>query len=162
LARARRFSGRFAVLVCDLDGFKSVNDRFGHLAGNRVLQLFARGVKECCGQYDYAARMGGDEFVVLFSGREEELKTLEFRLENAAREAGLAVCGEPVVSVSVGHSFFPDHGLDAEAILAQADQQMYVRKQARMEGPRSWQASARPIKRTLLQMPSEHRTVAAG
>jgi diguanylate cyclase (GGDEF)-like protein len=155
LARAKRFSGRFAVLVCDLDGFKLVNDHFGHLAGNRVLQLFARGVKECCGEYDYAARLGGDEFVVLFSGREEELKALICRLENAAREAGEAVCGEPIVAVSIGHAFFPDHGLDAESILAQADEQMYRRKHQRLGDVRAPRNIARLKDVTVLPMPMD-------
>ena len=54
-----------AVLVCDLDGFKQVNDRFGHLEGNRLLREVATQLKDVCREYDYVARMGGDEFVVL-------------------------------------------------------------------------------------------------
>jgi diguanylate cyclase (GGDEF)-like protein/putative nucleotidyltransferase with HDIG domain len=159
LARAKRFSGRFAVLVCDLDGFKLVNDHYGHLAGNRVLQLFAKGVKECCGEFDFAARLGGDEFVVLFSGREEELTALIGRLENAARAAGLAVCGEPIVAVSIGHSFFPDHGLDAESILSEADEQMYRRKHQRLGDVRAKRAIARSSNLTVLRAPFDRTAV---
>src|SRR5437899_620370 len=63
LARCRRSRTPLAVLVCDLDGFKQINDKFGHLEGNRVLRAFATKLKESCREYDYVARMGGDEFV---------------------------------------------------------------------------------------------------
>ena len=65
LARCQRTGMELAVLVCDLDGFKQVNDRFGHLEGNKVLKLVAKGLRECCREYDYVARMGGDEFVLV-------------------------------------------------------------------------------------------------
>jgi len=56
------------VLVLDLDGFKSINDRFGHLAGNKVLQMISEGLRSSCREYDCVARMGGDEFVVILGG----------------------------------------------------------------------------------------------
>ncbi len=70
LARSHRTGSSLGVLVCDLDGFKQVNDRFGHLVGNKVLRLIANGLREQCGPPDYAARMGGDEFVLLIPVRQ--------------------------------------------------------------------------------------------
>src|SRR5262249_43495767 len=58
LSRAKRKQESLALLVCDVDGFKSVNDRFGHLQGNKVLQLVASRLRESCREYDYVARMG--------------------------------------------------------------------------------------------------------
>ena len=63
MARCRREHSTIAVMVCDLNGFKAMNDRYGHLAGDKVLKLFSSLMQEVCREYDYAARMGGDEFV---------------------------------------------------------------------------------------------------
>src|SRR5581483_11688307 len=68
LARCKRTASTLAVLVSDLDGFKQVNDRFGHLEGNKVLKRVAEGLSQTCREYDYVARMGGDEFVLLLTG----------------------------------------------------------------------------------------------
>ena len=65
---ANATSSSLTVMVCDMDGFKQINDRFGHLEGNRVLKLFAHALKETCREYDYVARMGGDEFVLIAPG----------------------------------------------------------------------------------------------
>ena len=65
VARSRQQDSTFAIMVCDLDGFKQINDRFGHLAGDRVLKIFANHLRTACRNYDYTARMGGDEFVII-------------------------------------------------------------------------------------------------
>ena len=131
LSRARRTQERLAVLVCDLDGFKQVNDRFGHLEGNRVLKLVAAGLRECCREYDYVARMGGDEFVLVLPGMlEQDLAPKEQALQKVAAEAGLVVCGERLLNISIGAAFFPENGTDAEGLLAEADRRMYGTKQA--------------------------------
>jgi diguanylate cyclase (GGDEF)-like protein/putative nucleotidyltransferase with HDIG domain len=126
IARCKRSSTPIAVLVCDLDGFKQVNDRFGHLQGNRLLQMFGVALKECCREYDYAARMGGDEFVVVASGLDaHSAAEMVQRLDNIVREAGRTVCGDESLSVSVGCAFYPDNATDAEQLLAEADRAMY-------------------------------------
>jgi diguanylate cyclase (GGDEF)-like protein len=130
LARCKRSNTPLAVMVCDLDGFKNINDRCGHLEGNRVLRLFANLVKDCCRDYDYVARMGGDEFVIVVPGMTPEAaREKALRLNRCALEAGVQVCGGQPLSVSVGTAFSPQHGDDTEQLLAEADRQMYRVKQ---------------------------------
>ena len=130
LARCKRDNAPLTLMVCDMDGFKKINDRFGHLEGNRVLRLFAQALKDSCREYDYVARMGGDEFVVIAPGLEPDaaVKKVE-QLRPLARQAGFEVCGEEILSLSVGIAVSPNDGNDAEQLLTEADRRMYVEKQ---------------------------------
>ncbi len=129
LARARRANDSLAVLVCDLDGFKQINDRFGHLAGNRVLHVFATKLRENCREYDYVARMGGDEFVLVLPGMTPALVPEKMeRLRRLATQTSREVSDTDLLSLSVGHAFFVADGTDAEQLLAEADRRMYAEK----------------------------------
>jgi diguanylate cyclase (GGDEF)-like protein/putative nucleotidyltransferase with HDIG domain len=126
LARCRRLESPLAILVSDLDGFKQVNDRFGHLEGNRLLQQVALRLKESCREYDCVARMGGDEFVLVLPGlTPEAVRNLIPRLRESVRQAGREVLREDLVGFSVGEAYFPGDGADAERLLAEADKRMY-------------------------------------
>ncbi len=130
LSRGKRHDTPLAVLVLDLDGFKLVNDRFGHLEGNKVLHSVAKGLKQACRDYDYVARMGGDEFVVLLPGVEPadlESKVQQFRM--VVQDVGRALFSTPL-TVSVGAANYPSDGADAEQLLAEADRRMYKEKRA--------------------------------
>jgi diguanylate cyclase (GGDEF)-like protein/putative nucleotidyltransferase with HDIG domain len=130
LARCKRDKESLTLMVCDMNGFKKINDRFGHLEGNRVLRLFAQALKDSCREYDYVARMGGDEFVVIAPGLQADTaaKKVE-QIRPLARQAGFDVCGEEILSLSVGLAISPEDGNDAEQLLAQADRRMYMEKQ---------------------------------
>ena len=133
LARCKRDSSSLTVMVSDMDGFKQINDRFGHLEGNRVLRLFAQALKDSCREYDYVARMGGDEFVVIAPGLTADAagKKAE-QMRALARQAGSEVCGEEILSLSVGRAMYPEDGKDAEQLLAEADRRMYLEKQKQL------------------------------
>jgi diguanylate cyclase (GGDEF)-like protein/putative nucleotidyltransferase with HDIG domain len=131
VARCRRTNTPLAVLVADLDGFKSVNDRFGHLTGNKVLKLVAQGLKNACREYDYVARMGGDEFVLILPGMPPGAVAHKIaELCDMTVGAGRECTGDDVLSLSVGEAFFPENGGDTEELLAEADRRMYQMKQS--------------------------------
>jgi len=134
LARAARSDGSVAVMFIDLDGFKAVNDTWGHATGNLVLQEVARRVQGKLRKEDVLARLGGDEFVILLEGVREREGTL--RVANLALAEICAIDragGHPVaISASIGvSSAHGEAGLrrGAEALLADADQAMYRAKQ---------------------------------
>ena len=130
LARCKRDGNSLTVMVSDMDGFKQINDRFGHLEGNRVLRLFARSLKETSREYDYVARMGGDEFVVIAPGLTAEAASRKAeQMRELAQRAGKEICNEDILSLSVGKAVYPEDGLDAEKLLSEADKRMYLQKQ---------------------------------
>jgi diguanylate cyclase (GGDEF)-like protein/putative nucleotidyltransferase with HDIG domain len=131
IARCKRTDESMTVMVCDLDGFKQVNDRFGHLEGNRVLRMFADRLKEICREYDYVARMGGDEFVLIIPGlKPAAIQQKIASLVEIAVAVGVEVTGQELLSVSVGHAFYEKINVDAEHLLCEADRSMYVTKKA--------------------------------
>jgi diguanylate cyclase (GGDEF)-like protein/putative nucleotidyltransferase with HDIG domain len=130
LSRVRRAKNPLAVLLCDLNGFKKVNDTFGHLTGNKLLQEIASRFKSSCREYDQVGRLGGDEFVfVLPEMTKENISELLKRLTRAVEEASRSACPEMIVSVSVGCSFYPADGASGEELLSEADRSMYEVKE---------------------------------
>ncbi|HZU21721.1 MAG TPA: HD domain-containing phosphohydrolase, partial [Terriglobales bacterium] len=101
ISRCRREKTSLQLFVCDLNGFKEINDRYGHLEGNKLLRAFAERLKETCRGYDCVARMGGDEFVVAAPGLPTQNATeLAHRIHEIAHEAGQLVNGSNSLSVS--------------------------------------------------------------
>jgi diguanylate cyclase (GGDEF)-like protein/putative nucleotidyltransferase with HDIG domain len=140
LARRGRSGESVTVLVTDLDGFKAVNDRFGHLEGNKLLKAVARCLKLNCREYDYVARMGGDEFVMVLPGlRREDLAARTSRISTMIVESARQVIGEDMVGISIGAVHAPEDGRDAETLLAEADRRMYKMKEERKESARTRQ-----------------------
>ena len=130
LARCQRTEAPLSILVCDLDGFKHVNDRHGHLMGNNVLKAAAQVLEVNCREYDFVARMGGDEFVMVLPGAPSEAITEKTRklIGEVARCAD-EVCPGCGVSMSVGVAHYPEDGRDAETLLAHGDKEMYYFKE---------------------------------
>ena len=129
IARCTRERSKLAVIVCDLNGFKTFNDKFGHLAGNKVLEAFAAKLRLVCREYDFISRMGGDEFVLVTPGltRESARETCQ-RVNDAAAESAAGFGVSEVLSASVGAAFFPEDAKDGEQLLVEADKRMYACK----------------------------------
>jgi diguanylate cyclase (GGDEF)-like protein len=134
IARCQRTNTSVAVMVCDLDGFKQINDCYGHMEGDKALKYFAKHLKDTSREYDYVARMGGDEFVIVAPGLKSEAVADKVAQMNAlAVDAGRQACGKEILSLSVGTAFCPQDGFDAERLLAEADRRMYTVKQLHHE-----------------------------
>jgi len=119
-----------AVMLLDLDNFKSINDRFGHAVGDRVLHLFAQVASNCLRRADLFGRLGGEEFAALLvdATRERALAVAE-QIRTAFADATYEVDGRPVVAtVSIGIVISYDAVLDISALLAQADHALYRAK----------------------------------
>ncbi len=134
VARCQREDSTLVVMVCDMDGFKQINDRFGHMEGDKTLKLFANLMRETCREYDYVARMGGDEFVIVAPAiPPEAVREKAEILSSLAQQAGREICGSDLLSLSVGAAFYPRDGTDVEQLLAEADRRMYAVKQLHHE-----------------------------
>ena len=119
-----------AVMLLDLDNFKSINDRFGHAIGDRVLEIFADAASRCIRHVDIFGRLGGEEFAALLrdTTRERALAVAE-QIRACFAEAAREVEGQTVVAtVSIGIVISHDSVLDLSALLAQADHALYRAK----------------------------------
>jgi diguanylate cyclase (GGDEF)-like protein len=134
------------VLVLDIDGFKQVNDRFGHILGNRVLQLTAQALRKSCREGDYAARIGGDEFVLLIPEIGADALTERIRkINDLVRSISWQVCRADMLGMSGGAAYYPGDGTDAEQLLTKADSRMYEMKRARsVRASFEWRSATLP------------------
>jgi diguanylate cyclase (GGDEF)-like protein/putative nucleotidyltransferase with HDIG domain len=126
---ARREQRRAAVIVLDLNGFKSANDAHGHLAGNRILQEIAGALTMYCRKTEFVGRMGGDEFVIVLSNPDDSfLVSFLGHIQKIGPEAGNAACGDRSITISSGVAIYPRDGHDGESLLEAADRRMYEAK----------------------------------
>jgi diguanylate cyclase (GGDEF)-like protein len=119
IVRHRRTHRRVALLALDLDGFKQVNERFGHMAGDEILREVAKAMDRAVREQDTVVRWGGDEFCVLAPETGwHEAERLAVRLRSAVARAAGELEG---LSVSVGYAVFPDEGATPQLLIARAD-----------------------------------------
>jgi diguanylate cyclase (GGDEF)-like protein/PAS domain S-box-containing protein len=151
--RARRRSTKLAAMFIDLDGFKPVNDAYGHSAGDRILIEVARRLRASLRASDLVARLGGDEFFVVLEDVHEDgvLEAVARKLlVEIARPYELASNAQARLSASMGISIFPDDAADAAGVMKHADMAMYAAKQAGKNAFRFYVAgeTADPLART--------------
>jgi len=133
---SKRYGHMVCIMMLDLDGFKEVNDKFGHDVGDRALVRAAERLRRNVRRSDILSRMGGDEFLVLVPilKRVEDAETIGRKIVNSFREP-LRVNGELYhITVSVGASIFPQDGTDAIELIKKADMAMYKVKGSGKDG----------------------------
>ena len=134
IRRSNRTGREFSIVLLDLDGLKGINDRFGHLTGDRALTRLGQILKDCCRSIDTAARHGGDEFALVLPETGMAAATLVARrvCELLAEEAE-----EPSLSVSVGIACHPKDAETIGALLYAADRALYAMKDKRPTAARA-------------------------
>ncbi|MBV8298358.1 MAG: diguanylate cyclase [Candidatus Eremiobacteraeota bacterium] len=132
LAAAQRVGGRVGVLFIDLDGFKAINDTFGHAVGDQTLIEAARRMQESVRRNDFVGRLGGDEFVAVLTVVDDELEMVEAaqrfleRVLVEVQEGGFT----SLVRASIGIAVSPDDGTTPELLLQHADEALYAAKES--------------------------------
>ena len=131
IRRAQRFQMNFALLFIDLDNFKPINDRYGHLSGSLVLKQVAAILTDGLREIDSVFRYGGDEYVVMLlgAGSASGYLAAERIRGRLAAHPFVAEGGDVVhVTASIGVAAYPEHGTEREALIRIADQCMYRSK----------------------------------
>jgi diguanylate cyclase (GGDEF)-like protein len=126
-ARGTRNHDGFAIVILDLDGFKKINDTFGHAVGDVILQTTAYRIRQCLREEDTVARLGGDEFSLILADivYQDEVSNVIEKI--------VALLNEPVyidsknisIQASIGIALYPDHGANWPMLLKHADSAMY-------------------------------------
>jgi diguanylate cyclase (GGDEF)-like protein len=155
VARAHRSSGNFQVLMLDLDGFKQVNDTFGHKAGDKMLTEIGRVIRSQLREYDFLARYAGDEFVAIIPNTTgEAVNELCQRIEKAVEDFELPVGNDvATVGVSIGAAIYPYSGEAFDQLLIAADKEMYGAKTRRKQVEHQFKMIPRPKKPLEFDMP---------
>lgn len=128
LKRAAKSNKKASVLIVDVNDFKTLNDTYGHLTGDAVLQFIAQALQQCGDKGEIIVRFGGDEFVVICPYADgEAISHFTRRLEGRLKQR---MAGKPCeISVSIGTAAYPDHAATFEGLMEIADQRMYADKQ---------------------------------
>ena len=129
LARSRRNSRSFAVVLLDMNGFKTINDRFGHDTGDELLKCVAKRLRECVREVDTVARLGGDEFVLFLENGERE--AADVVMPRVAHSLGqpMSLNGHQITSsCCMGIGRYPIDGYDMDTLLKAADLELYRAK----------------------------------
>lgn len=156
---ADRDQGQFALMFIDLNGFKQVNDSFGHDTGDTMIRVCADRLKECMRRSDSVARMGGDEFTLLLENTDNGANIAHIAEKIIERIGAPYHIGgyEMRIGCSIGIAVYPDGGRDAESLLKNADMAMYQAKQQDDSSYRFFTEAMNKAVRLQLRMESDLR-----
>jgi len=170
IERAKRHNGKIAGVFIDLDGFKQINDRHGHAAGDAFLVEVAQRLRRHVRASDLVARFGGDEFFVMLEGVQDlvGVERVVVKLIDALRKPYMGI-GEAQrrVSATLGVSLFPDDAPDASALIQHADEAMYTAKQAGKNAYCLYSTGKKPVPpapngaEAAIRSPDSHGTAAS-
>lgn len=136
IAKAKRAESIFAVMYLDLDGFKAINDIYGHHIGDKVLKVMSARMQSCLRESDTLARVGGDEFTLLLTqvSNIQEASIIASKLTAAVSKPFSINKNNHFLSVSIGIAFYPENGETREALIDVADKAMYHIKNGNKNG----------------------------
>ena len=132
-SQARRKNENFAILFLDLDGFKPINDTYGHEAGDIVLKVVSKRLQTCVRNMDTVARMGGDEFAIIITALKDPLSAEMIAkkiISTISEDIKVTVTTSRMIGVSIGIAIYPDNGAELDKLMHSADTAMYASKAA--------------------------------
>lgn len=140
LAQSSAASTLVAVCCIDLDGFKAVNDQFGHAAGDQLLVETSARLLACVRSGDTVTRLGGDEFAIALANVQDhaQVDRVLTRVLHAVRQPVVLDGAQAAVRASIGVAYAPDHGLEPETLLRKADEALYAAKRSGKDRYRVW------------------------
>jgi diguanylate cyclase len=138
--RAQRLGGQVALLLCDIDHFKKVNDTYGHPFGDEALREVAKVLRDTVRTIDLAARYGGEEFTVILENTDRKGALLLAERIRTQIEALRLLCGTTPVplTMSLGIAIYPEHSSDTTTLIAKADQALYAAKEGGRNQVQCW------------------------
>lgn len=118
----------FYVIICDLDGMKKINDKYGHIQGDKYIASTAKIMVDAIGEKGYVGRIGGDEFVIIVGYQDiQQIEQAIFTIKRSVRQ----IFPEKNTGISLGYSLFPSDGDNLEDLIKVADKRMYNDKESR-------------------------------
>jgi diguanylate cyclase (GGDEF)-like protein/PAS domain S-box-containing protein len=131
LKKAEQENTKIMVLYLDLDRFKYINDSLGHAVGDQLLQIVAKRLKGCLREHDIVSRLGGDEFSIIIENIIDDgaIEKIPSKILQVIQQPILLNNMKFTISTSIGMCLYPDHGINAETLMAKADQAMYLAKE---------------------------------
>ncbi|MCX5897823.1 MAG: GGDEF domain-containing protein, partial [Proteobacteria bacterium] len=131
--RSKRYNRTLAVVMCDIDNLKAINDTYGHDAGNTVIKQVVKTIQARLRTIDIVGRFGGDEFILLLPEQGEEgALTVAKRINALIKDTGFVLANnkEIKLTLSMGIAIYPHHGSDLAGLIKKADEAMYVCKKS--------------------------------